>query len=159
MKHKLTEQGLENFKNELDNLKNIERPRIIQAIADARAQGDLSENADYDVARNEQSRVEARIVELEEIVKNAVIIESSNKDNLGKKITIKIYKNAKQMKDLEFTFTLVSSNLESSMEPGAMKVSAEAPIGKAVLGARIGDEKFVKTEANSEQKIKIINIK
>ncbi|HQM17990.1 MAG TPA: transcription elongation factor GreA, partial [Bacilli bacterium] len=74
MKHKLTEQGLENFKNELDNLKNIERPRIIQAIADARAQGDLSENADYDVARNEQSRVEARIVELEEIVKNAVII-------------------------------------------------------------------------------------
>ena len=81
-------------------MKNIERPRIIQAIADARAQGDLSENADYDVARNEQSRVEARIVELEEIVKNAVIIESSNKDNLGKKITIRIYKNAKQKNDL-----------------------------------------------------------
>lgn len=159
MQHKLTEQGLENFKIELDNLKNIERPRIIQAIADARAQGDLSENADYDAARNEQSRIEARIVELEEIVKNAVIINSSDKDNLGKQITIKIYKNAKQKKDLEFTFTLVSSNLESSMKAGDMKVSAEAPIGKAVLNAKVGDEKVIKTEANSEQRIKILSIK
>jgi len=86
-KHQLTAKGLERLKLELDDLKNKERVRVIESLKEARAQGDLSENADYDAARDEQARIEARIKELEYIVKNAIVINSeknSSNSNLGR---------------------------------------------------------------------------
>ena len=89
-KHQLTAVGLGKLKLELDDLKNNERGRVIESLKEARAQGDLSENADYDAARDEQARIEARIKELENIIKNSIIIDDnkSSLSNLGKKITL-----------------------------------------------------------------------
>ena len=89
-KHHLTLAGLDKLKMELDDLKSKERERVIESLKEARSQGDLSENADYDAARDEQARIEARIKELENIIKNSVIIDGNNSfsSNLGKKITL-----------------------------------------------------------------------
>src|SRR5690554_3623542 len=87
-KHQLTLEGFKKLEKELEDLKNIERARIIESLKEARAQGDLSENADYDAARDEQARLEARIQELEGIIKNVEIIDSNQKkssqNNLGR---------------------------------------------------------------------------
>ena len=87
---KLTSNGYLEVENELNKLREEDRPRIIQAIKEARAQGDLSENADYDAARNEQAQVEARIKELEYMIEHAVIIEEAPKDVVGLGSTVEI---------------------------------------------------------------------
>jgi transcription elongation GreA/GreB family factor len=89
-KHQLTIEGLKKCKLELEKLKTVDRPRIVEALKEARAQGDLSENAEYDAARDEQANIEARIKELENIIKNSDVIEINKKttSNLGKKITV-----------------------------------------------------------------------
>ena len=149
-KHQLTKAGLEEHKRELEKLKNEDRVRNIEALKDARAQGDLSENADYDAARDEQARIENRIKELENIIKNAVLINGTSTNNLGKKVEV-------FFEDDEFTdiYTLVGS-LEA--DPESKKVSNESPLGSAILKAKIGDRVLVKTEL-SEFYIQIKNIK
>lgn len=152
-KHQLTKEGYEIILAKLNKLKDEDRPRVIEALKDARAQGDLSENAEYDAARDEQARIENEIKELEEIIKSAVIIEENeSSDNVGKTITV-VYVDDNE----EDTFSLVSSSLES--DPFNGKISKESPLGKAVFEANVGDVVNVKTESGAEFKVKVKNIK
>ena len=158
-KHQLTEKGFEKLQLELEELKNIERPKVIELIKEARGQGDLSENADYDVARDEQAKLESRISELEFILKNASIIDKNNMDieNLGKIITIKfIGENAP--KNMKLTFTLVSSNIETSTNPEALKLSVDSPIGAACINSRVGDKITIKSSTGKEQEFQIVSL-
>lgn len=150
-KHQLTQAGLDELKKELDKLKNVDRIHNIEALKEARAQGDLSENADYDSARDEQARIENRIKEIENIINNHVLINaSSNATNIGKTIVVD-FENKKVTREL----TLVGS-LEA--DPVQNKISNESPLGQAILKAKIGDRVLVKTEMN-EFYINIIDIR
>ena len=149
-KHQLTAEGLEKCKLELETLKNSERPRIIELLKEAREQGDLSENADYDSARDEQARLESRIKELENIVKNSAVISSNGKassSNLGRKISIKFLDHTEKLQ----VFTLVSSSIEASTALNDMRISTDSPIGAAVLHAKVGDQKNIKTSTGKER--------
>lgn len=147
--YQLTQQGLEDLKNELEHLKNVEREENLISLKEAREQGDLSENADYDAARDEQARIEARIKEIENILKNYSLIKSNQRGksiNIGKKISL-IIDGGKPT-----DYTIVGS-IEAN--PFKNMISNESPIGKAVIGLKEGDQKVVKTQANKEVSIKI----
>ncbi len=152
--YQLTPNGLEELKKELEKLVNEDKPKIIEQIKEARAQGDLSENADYDAARDEQARVEMRINELEKIIQNAVIIKKSDKNkfgsNFGKKVVV-VFDDS----GVEEVFEIVGS-LETNPLEG--KISNESPLGMAILNKEEGDEVILKTETENEHKIKIIKI-
>lgn len=139
-KHQLTKEGFENHKQELERLKSEDRIRNLEDLKEARSQGDLSENADYDAARETQARIEKRIKELEEIIKNAIIINGSSRSNLGK--TIEIEFESSKFVD---KYTLVGS-LEA--DPEKKKISNESPLGLSILHAKAGDRVFVKTDSN-----------
>lgn len=159
-KYQLTGKGFEKLELELEDLKNIERPKVIELIKEARGQGDLSENADYDAARDEQAKIESRILELETILKNSTIIDQNNIDseNLGKVITIKfVGENAP--KNMQLKFTLVSSNIETSTNPEALKLSVDSPIGAACIDSEVGEILTIKSSTGKEQEFKIISIK
>ncbi|MDZ7798380.1 MAG: transcription elongation factor GreA [Patescibacteria group bacterium] len=129
----ITKEGLKKFKKELDNLKNVKRKEIANRIQEAKEMGDLSENAEYAEAKNEQSFVEGRIVELKEILKNASIIDKKNNKgdrvNLGSTIKVK-------NDDKISTFIIVGTN-EVNLEEG--KISHKSPIGQAFLGCKKGE--------------------
>ena len=124
----LTEEGLEEIKKELDVLKLERRPEIIQALKDARALGDLSENAEYDAARNDQAQVEARILELEQMIEKAVVIKDVNKDvvSIGTRVTIEYVEDSEREE-----YSIVGSK---EADPFANKISNESPIAKAIMG-------------------------
>lgn len=149
-KHQLTKSGLEEYVNELERLKGVDRIKNIEALKDARAQGDLSENADYDAARDEQARIEARIKELENIIKNAVIINGTSTNNLGKSIEVYFIEDR-----FSKEFVLVGS-LEA--DPTNGKISNESPLGSALLKAKFGEIVHIKTE-NREFDIQVKSIK
>ncbi len=152
-KHQLTKEGYEKILERHKFLVDVERPRIIEALKDARAQGDLSENAEYDAARDEQAKIEQEITDLEEIMRNSTIIEDrGHANNLGKEITIYFEDEKDTM-----TFTLVSSFLESDPLKGI--ISRESPLGKAVIEAQIGEMVLVKPDFEPEYYAKIIDIK
>ena len=130
---KLTSNGYLEVENELNKLREEDRPRIIQAIKEARAQGDLSENADYDAARNEQAQVEARIKELEYMIEHAVIIEEAPKDVVGLGSTVEI----EYVGDDDTDEYKIVGSLEA--DPFENKISDESPIGKALSGKKVGD--------------------
>ncbi|HEY8444638.1 MAG TPA: transcription elongation factor GreA [Bacilli bacterium] len=142
-KHQLTQAGYEEHKRELEKLKNVDRVRNIEALKEARAQGDLSENADYDAARDEQARIENRIMQLEMILKNAVIIDGNSKSNLGK--TIEIEFEDPRQKARSGKYKLVGS-LEA--DPHSRKISNESPLGMALLTAKVGERVLVKTDSS-----------
>ncbi len=151
--YKLTKQGLIDIKSELEQLKTVEREKNLEALKDARAQGDLSENADYDAAREDQARIEKRIKELENIVKHAEIIREDNrkgKINIGKRVKLQINGNEPKM------YTIVGT-LEA--DPLNAKISNESPVGKAVIGRKKGDTVTFKTEANKEINVVILDVK
>lgn len=152
-KHQLTKAGLEELKREMNKLKNVDRPKNIEALKDARAQGDLSENADYDAARDEQARIEKRIKELDNIIKNTDIIDGNSKTNMGK--TIEIEFEDERRKSRSGKYTLVGS-LEAN--PGTKMISNESPLGNALLTAKKGERVLVETE-NSQFYIVIKDIK
>lgn len=131
----LTEQGYEELKSELDNLINVRRPENIKAIKDARALGDLSENAEYDAARNEQAEIEGRILQLEKLLENVEIIDESKQDNskvnIGNTVEIKYV-----LEDDVEEYQIVGSQ---EADPFAFKISNESPIAKAVLNRKVGD--------------------
>ena len=131
----LTEQGYKELKDELDNLINVRRPDNIKAIKDARALGDLSENADYDAARNEQAEIEGRIQQLEKLLENVEIINENSQDNgkvnIGNTVKIKYVSE-----DDEEEYQIVGSQ---EADPFAFKISNESPIAKALLNRKIGD--------------------
>jgi transcription elongation factor GreA len=131
-----TEEGLQKLKEELHHLKTVERKIIIKAIADARDKGDLSENAEYDAAKNDQGLLEIKIAKLEEIVSNARIVDSSKLDITKVSIltTVRI-KNLKN--DMEMKYTIVAEN-EADLKAG--KISIDSPIGKGLVGRKVGDK-------------------
>jgi transcription elongation factor GreA len=130
-----TEEGLKKLRGELNTLKDIERPKISNAIAEARDKGDLSENAEYDAAKEAQGLLEARISKLEADVSNARVLDESEMDtstvHLLTKVTIKNTVNG-----LEMTYVIVS---ESEADLASKKISASSPIGKGLLGKKVGD--------------------
>lgn len=148
----LTQEGYDEIKEELNYLINTKRPENIIAIKEARALGDLSENADYDAARNEQAEIEAKIKKLEAIVDNVEIIEevSTDKVGLGNTVTISY------IDDLDDTdeYKIVGSQ---EADPFESKISNESPIAKALMGHKVGDVVSV-LSPNGSYEIKVIEI-
>lgn len=148
----LTKEGLEEVKAELDDLKQNVRPEVISQIKEARAQGDLSENAEYHAARDRQGHVEARIKELEYIVDNATIIEEGKKDKVSIGSTVEI----KYIDDDEIeTYYIVGS---TEADPFENKISNESPIAIGIMGKKKG-EKVTIESPNGNYDIEIVSIK
>ncbi len=150
--YKLTKQGHLNLIDEIERLKDVDRKENLEALKDARAQGDLSENADYDAARDDQARIEARIKEIEGILKNFEIIkeDTTNKVNIGKTIVIKVG-------DMEETTYTIVGSLEANPLEG--RISNESPIGKGIIGSKKGQTIKIKTETGLDVSVKIIDVK
>lgn len=130
-----TQEGLDKLKNELNNLRKVERPRISQQIAEARDKGDLSENAEYDAAKEAQGLLEARIAKLEDVVANARVIDESQMDTSKAFILSKVkIKNLGNNAVLEYQLVA-----ESEADLKARKLSVDSPIGKGLLGKAIGE--------------------
>jgi len=131
----LSQQGYDNLKAELNTLKSVDRPRIINQIAEARDKGDLSENAEYDAAKEAQGLLEARIAKLENDVANARVLDEADMDtstvHLLTKVTIKNTENSTEM-----TYAIVS---ETEADLAAKKISATSPIGRGLLGKSVGE--------------------
>ncbi|MEN8138318.1 MAG: transcription elongation factor GreA [Bacteroidota bacterium] len=130
-----TEEGLQNLKAELDQLRNIERPRITQQIAEARDKGDLSENAEYDAAKEAQGLLELRISKMEDALSNARLIDESQLDT-SKVLILSIVKIKNKNNGAVMTYTLVAEN-EADLKKG--KISVNSPIAKGLLGKEVGD--------------------
>ncbi|WP_461247383.1 transcription elongation factor GreA [Treponema sp. R6D11] len=147
----ITKQGREELQQELDNLVSVKMHEIAEQIKEARSFGDLSENAEYDEAKNEQAATQARIIEIEKILKNAVVISdgTSNVVSIGSKVTF-YDKNA----DKEIVYQIVGTH---EANPFAGKISEESPIGKALIGAKKGAKIVVElpTGSNTLTVIKI----
>ena len=138
-----TPEGLENLKQEIKHLETVERPKISQQIAEARDKGDLSENAEYDAAKEAQGMLEARISKLKNTFANARLIDDSEIDNSKVFIlsTVKI-KNIKN--NMLLSYTLVAEN-EADIKSG--KISVDSPIGKGLLGKKVGQVADISTPA------------
>ena len=152
-KNLLTYQGLQKLENELQELKVVKRKEIAQKIKEAREQGDLSENAEYDAAKDEQRDIEARIEELEKILKNAEVVdeEEVDLDKISVGCQVKIL-------DIEFDEELeykVVGSTEANSLTG--RISNESPVGRAIMGASVGDIVTVETPAGDLQ-YKILEI-
>lgn len=130
-----TEEGLKKLKDELNQLRDIERPKASQAIAEARDKGDLSENAEYDAAKEAQVLLEMKISKLEQIVANARLIDASQLDT-SKVLILSKVKIKNLSNNAEMSYTLVSEN-EADLKLG--KISVGSPIGKGLLGKSVGD--------------------
>ena len=130
-----TAEGLKKLRDELDHLKSIERPKASQDIADARDKGDLSENAEYDAAKEAQGLLEMKISKLEEVVANARLIDESQLD-LSKVLVLSTVKIKNQVNGMEMIYTLVAES-EADLKSG--KISVTSPIGKGLLGKSVGD--------------------
>jgi transcription elongation factor GreA len=148
-----TEAGLKKLKDELYQLKSVERPSITQQIAEARDKGDLSENAEYDAAKEAQGLLEARISKMEVIVGNARVIDESQVDNSKVFILSKVKIMHLGIKK-EFNYTLVAEN-EADLKLG--KISVDSPIGKALLGKVKGDIIDIQIP-NGLMKVEILDI-
>ena len=131
----LSQEGYDNLKTELQNLKSVDRPRVINQISEARDKGDLSENAEYDAAKEAQGLLEARIAKLENDVANARVLDHQDMDtstvHLLTKVTIK-----NMASGMEMTYAIVS---EAEADLAAKKISVTSPIGKGLLGKAVGD--------------------
>ena len=140
-----TEEGLKKLKDELNEMKMVERPKISAQIGEARDKGDLSENAEYDAAKEAQGLLEMKISKLETVLSNARIIDASQMDNskalILSTVTIKNQNNGMEMK-----YTLVAEN-EADLK--AKKISVESPIGKGLLGKSVGDIAEISTPAGT----------
>ena len=143
----LTYTGLKALESELENLKVVKRKEVAQKIKEAREQGDLSENAEYDAAKDEQRDIEARIEEIEKILKNADVVDEEEVDleKISVGCTVVLY-------DVEFEeeveYKIVGSTEANSLKG---KISNESPVGKALIGAKVGDVIAVETPAGTFQ--------
>jgi transcription elongation factor GreA len=148
-----TEEGLQKLKDELHHMKTVERPSISQQIAEARDKGDLSENAEYDAAKEAQGLFEMKIAKLEEVISNARIVDESQLDSskvlILSRVKIKHTGNGMMME-----YTLVAEN-EADLK--AKKISVDSPIGKGLLGKKVGDVAEIQTPAGVT-KFEIVDI-
>jgi transcription elongation factor GreA len=130
-----TAEGLKKLRDELDQLKSIERPKASAAIAEARDKGDLSENAEYDAAKEAQGLLELKISKMEEVVSNARLIDESQLD-VSKALVLSTVKIKNQANGMEMKYTLVAES-EADLKSG--KISVTSPIGKGLLGKSVGE--------------------
>lgn len=144
-KNILTYGGLKKLEDELQDLKTVKRKEVSQKIREAREQGDLSENAEYDAAKDEQRDIEARIEQIEKILKNVEVVDEDEVDldkvNVGCQVKV-----LDITYDEEMEFKLVGSTEASSLKG---KISNESPVGKALIGAKAGDVVKVETQAGT----------
>ena len=147
----VTTTGLDEMKSELDNLIQVKRPEVIKALKEARALGDLSENAEYDAARQEQAQTEARIKELESMIEHAVVIENvdTNEVSIGTRVTIEYVGD-----DDTEEYSIVGVK---EADPFNNKISNESPIARAILGKKIGDIVSVDSP-NGKYDVKVVAI-
>jgi len=148
-----TAEGLKKLKDELNQLKDVERPKASQAIAEARDKGDLSENAEYDAAKEAQGKLEMRISKMEEIVANARIIDESQLDT-SKALVHSTVKIKNQTNGAVMTYKLVAQS-EADLKSG--KISVDSPIGKGLLGKKVGEVAEVSVP-NGTMKFDILEI-
>ncbi len=144
-KNILTYEGLQKLEAELEDLKVVKRKEISQKIKEAREQGDLSENAEYDAAKDEQRDIEARIEELEKILKNAEVVVEEEADTGKVSIGCKVKILDKEF-DEELEYKIVGSTEANSLKG---KISNESPVGAAMMGKKVGDEVTVTVGENS----------
>ena len=148
----VTPEGLQKLKEELEYLKVVKRKEVAEALKQAKAFGDLSENSEYDEAKNEQAEVERHIAELEDTLNNVEIIKST-----GRKTKVNVGSSVKVF-DLEFdeeiVYTIVGS---TEADPFENKISDESPIGKALLGKKVGEEAVAETPGGN-LKMKILEL-
>ena len=153
--YKLTKERLEELKAELEHLKTVREHEVAELIKEARGVGDLSENSEYDEAKNEQGKLYSRIAELEAIIPNAIIIdESAGTDkgvNIGATVVVERLENGDRTE-----FTLVGSQ-EANHKAKPMRLSDESPFGKAVMGHHVDDVVTIEAPAMSFQ-VKIVSI-
>jgi len=149
----LTAEGLQRLKDELHHLRTAERARIADAIAEARAHGDLSENAEYDAAKEAQGHLEARISKLETTIANARVVDESQIDD-SKAFILSTVKVKNLNTEAEQSFTLVS---QEEADLAQQKISIKSPIGKGLLGKEIGDVVEIKVPAG-KVKLEILDI-
>ncbi len=150
----LTGEGLKKLEDELENLKTVRRKEVSEKIKQALAFGDLSENSEYDEAKNEQAQVELRIIQVENMLKNVKIIDESEIDtdvvSIGSKVLVH---------DVEFDedveYTIVGS---TEADPVKSKISDESPVGKALLGAKVGETVSATVPSGAVLEFKILEI-
>ena len=150
----LTEQGYKELRDELDHLINVRRPENIKAIKDARSLGDLSENADYDAARNEQAEIEGRIQQLEKILENVEIIDNGGDNstvNIGSTVEIKYVDEDDEIEE----YTIVGSQ---EADPFQFRISNESPIAQALLNHHVGETVEV-ASPNGTYQVEITSIR
>lgn len=151
----VSKEGFEKLQNELEHLKTVKRVEVAEAIKKARAYGDLSENSEYDDAKNEQAILEARIATVEATLKNAVIIDESNTSNehvhLTSVVTVEYVSNGRQV-----SFKILGSG-SNGINPREGVISDESPIGKALMNRSVGDVVEVETPGGV-QGLKILEI-
>jgi transcription elongation factor GreA len=149
----LTQEGFTKLENELENLKTVKRREVAERIKQAIEFGDISENSEYEDAKNEQAFIEGRILTLEKMLRNARIIEYEQNDsdvvNIGAKISLKDMEYGD-----EFKYTIVGS---AEADPNNNKISFESPVGKAILGKKLGDVVEVNVPAG-KVKYKILSV-
>ena len=152
-KNILTYEGLTKLQDELHDLKVVKRAEVAQKIKEAREQGDLSENAEYDAAKDEQRDIEARIEEIEKILKNVEVVDEEEVDletiNIGCKVKIR---DMEMKQDLEYK---IVGSTEANILKG--KISNESPVGQALIGAKVGQTVKVETQFGV-QKYKVLEI-
>ena len=148
-----TAEGLKKLREELNHLRDIERPKASQAIAEARDKGDLSENAEYDAAKEAQGLLELKISKLEETLANARLIDESQLD-VSKVLVLSTVKLKNKQNGMQMTYTLVA---ESEADLKAGKISVTSPIGKGLLGKEVGDIAEISVP-NGIMKLEILEI-
>ena len=148
----LTAEGLLELEEELAHLKDVRRPEVIKALKDARALGDLSENADYDAARDEQAQIEGRILELEKLLEKAHVIEkkSTNEVSLGVTVKVEYIDDDDEMEE----YRIVGSK---EADPSNNKISNESPLAKAIMGHKKNDICSVESP-KGKYNVKIVDI-
>ena len=148
-----TEEGLKKLRAELDKLRDIERPKASQAIAEARDKGDLSENAEYDAAKEAQGMLEMQIAKLENTLANARIINESELDT-SKVLVLSTVEVKNKANGTQMEYTLVAQS-EADLKSG--KISVDSPIGKGLLGKKVGDVAVI-TVPNGNIELEILSI-
>ena len=149
-----TAKGLKKLKKELNNLRDIERPKASMAIAEARDKGDLSENAEYDAAKEAQGMLELQISKLEELIANARLIDESQLDNSKVLIHSTVEVKNNQRPSVRMKYKLVAQS-EANLNAG--KISVDSPIGKGILGKSVGDIAKIKVP-NGTIELEIVSI-
>ncbi len=153
-KEPITVSGLKNLKSELDNLKNIQRPKIVEAIAEARSHGDLKENAEYHAAKEQQALIESRVLAINDLIARANVIDVTKIENDGKVI----FGSTVKVKDLE-TDKQISYRLVGQDEADIKSnlIFFKSPIGKALIGKNVGDMVSVKTPSG-ERNFEVLKV-